>query len=355
MFYQCPQCKKTWQYPVGKCPDCFQKLIRIGEGGKIKVIGVSRVAIPTILHPQVPYFVLVLEDENKNRWTFKSPKEYKMGDDFEIKTLPGEDTVSVWRTKYDVLEGLERAIALLKPDGLGLDRGSKVLVLPTLVSAQHPYFRENTSPQFLDAALRYLLAQGVSRENIKVAAQTFDEVALETAAAKSRLLEVCQQNKVSPLNIAQTSFVKRDTGGMTLEVSEEAFNSDFILNLPIMKLDNELKVRGPLDNILRLLNKDSFLSVKGLPEYQKIAPALQKVLPAFLTTAEAISIKKSTGYTAFLGLILASFNPLNLERVFAEITLQKELPGHLKNIKIQDVPIAGRDIKALQYDIEQFY
>jgi uncharacterized protein (DUF362 family) len=355
MFYQCPQCKKTWQYPIGKCPDCFQKLERVNEGKKVKVIGISRVKIPTILHPQVPYFVLVLEDENKNHWTFKTTREYSVGDDFKTKSLPGKDTVSIWRVKYDVPEGLERAVSLIKPEGLGLGKNSKVLVLPTLVSVKHPYFRENTSPQFLDAALRCLFAQGVSQKNIKVTVQMFDEIPLEAAAAKSRLLEVCQHNNVPPLDIAQAGFIKKDLGGMTLEMSEEAFESDLILNLPIMKMDSELKVRGPLDNILRLLRKESFLSVKGFSEYQKIVPAVQKILPPLLTIAEATSIKKSTDYTASLGLVLASFSPLNLERVFAEITFQKDLPEHLKNIKIQDIPIAGREIKSVQYDIEQFY
>ncbi len=355
MFYQCPQCKKTWQYPVGKCPDCFRKLERINEGERIKVIGVSKVSIPTILHPQVPYFVLVLEDENKNHWTFKSIKEYGIGDDFEIKSLPGEDTVSIWRAKYDILEAVERTVSLLRPGGLNLDRDSKILVLPTLISAQHPYFRENTSPQFLNAAVKYLLNQGASKNNIKVAAQAFGEIPIEASAAKSRLLEICQQNGLSPLDIAQTNFLEKEIDGISLGISEEVFSSDVVINLPILKLDSKLKVRGALDNTLKLIKKDSFLSAKYLNEYQKIVSCLQKILPSFLTVAEGISIRKSTGYTASLGLVLASFNAFNLERVFAEITFQKDLPEYLKNIKIQDIPITGREIKEVQYDIEQFY
>ena len=59
-FYQCTKCKKTWQYPLEKCPECFLDL-KENKGNTFKVIGVSKVSIPTILHPKTPYFVLVLE------------------------------------------------------------------------------------------------------------------------------------------------------------------------------------------------------------------------------------------------------------------------------------------------------
>jgi len=88
MFYQCPQCKKVWQYPADKCPECFLALERM-KSEKIKVIGISKVVIPTMLHPKVPYFVLVLQDENGNKWVQKSQREYRIGDIFE--TQPNND------------------------------------------------------------------------------------------------------------------------------------------------------------------------------------------------------------------------------------------------------------------------
>ena len=87
---------------------------------------------------------------------------------------------------------------------------------------------------------------------------------------------------------------------------------------------------------------------------QDVSLKIQKVLPDYLTVAEAISIQKSTKITTFLGLILVSYNAFNLERVFAEITMVKNLPEYLKNIKIEDIPILGRKIKELQYDVERY-
>ncbi|MBW2220449.1 MAG: hypothetical protein JRF40_13325, partial [Deltaproteobacteria bacterium] len=77
-------------------------------------------------------------------------------------------------------------------------------------------------------------------------------------------------------------------------------------------------------------------------------------LPKILNLAEANLIQKSDKFTVLVGLCFASFSPLNLDKTFAEISMQKDLPEYLKDIKIQDIPIVGRQIKELQYDIEKF-
>lgn len=352
MFYKCKKCKKTWQYSIKKCPDCFLELERI-ESEKIKIIGVSKVNIPTILHPKVPYFVLLLEDEKGNRWTHKSMKEYKIGDDFLLEALEKKETVAVWRAKYDILEAIEKSIDLI--GGIKLTKDSKILILPTLLSPKHPYFSENTSPQFLEATIQYLIQLGVDTKNIKVASQSFNDFPIEASAQKSQLLRVCNENKIVPLDLSKTNFVKKEKDGFLFEVSEEVFNNDLIINLPILKIDSGMKVKGAVENVLKFLKKESYLSLKYLHQYQDLLINIQSVLPDYLTIGEAISIQKSTKFTSFLGLVLVSFNPFNLERVFAEIAMLKDLPEHLKDIKVESVPIRGRQIEELQYNVEKFY
>jgi len=357
-FYRCSKCKKIWQYPIEKCPDCFLTLERIGSE-KIKVVGVSKVQIPTLFHPKTPYFVLLLEDENGNKWVQKSVKEYKIGDEFEIKIKNDENAVSIWRIKYDIFEGIEKVIAIL--GGLEVNSETKILILPTLISPKHPYFAENTSPEFLQATIQYLIEIGVRQENIKVVAQSFDEVPIGASAQKSQLLKVCQEKKVLPVDLAEKKFVKKEG----LEISEEVFSSNLIINLPILKIG---KISAS-ENILKLLKKENYLGLEylysaseseggkeGSPSLtgEEILENLKEILPAPLTIAEGINIQKSNGYTTFLGLILASFNSLNLDRVFTEITMIKELPECLKSVKIENIPVLGRQIEELQYEVEKF-
>jgi len=370
MFYQCPKCKKTWQYPIERCLECFLELEK-RRSEKIKVIGVSKVNIPTMFHPKVPYFVLVLEDENGNKWVQKSMKEYKIGDELkELSSFEAKDTVAIWRIKYDILEGIEKVVELIS--SLNINQNSKILILPTLISPKHSYFAENTSSQFLESIIKYLTEKKAKLENIKVAGQSFDEIPIEASVQKSQLLEVCQNYKIMPLDLAKANFVKKTQdnftphhfsekgssetsstksgAGFTFEISEEVFKADLIINLPILKMGKN----SAAENVLKFLRKENYLGLKYLYSEAEIIGNLNQVLPQYLTIAEALSVQKRGQFIAHLGLIFASFNPLNLDRVFAEICLLKELPESLKKVKIEDVPIIGRKVEELQYDIEKY-
>ena len=360
MFYQCPKCKKVWQYPIEKCPDCFLNLERM-KSEKIKVIGISKVNVPTLFHPKVPYFVLVLEDEKGNKWVQKSAKEYQIGDLFKVEVQTDKGAVAIWRIKYDILEGIEKVIELL--GGLKIDSQTKISILPTLISPVHPHFAENTSPQFLESIIKYLIERGVKSENIKVVGQSFDEIPIEASAQKSQLLRVCQSYKILPLDLAKTNFVRKTQNNFNFEISEEVFNSDLILNLPILKIGK----LSASENILKFLKKENYLGLKYLYSEEDYNPPatlpskawapiienLNKVLPSYLTIADGQVVQKSNKFTAFLGLTLASFNPLNLDRVFAEITMIGDLPEYLKKVKIDGIPIVGRMVEELQYEVEK--
>jgi len=345
MFYCCPKCKLTWQYPIEKCPECFSELKKEGSQ-MLKVAGVSKTNIPTILHPKVPYFILLLEDEKGRKFVQKSEKEYKIGDEFKIEISKNKSAVAVWRFKYDLEESIAKLFSLvgeikLKPE-------TKVLILPTLVSPKHPYLRENTSPEFLKEVLSYLFRKGILPENVKVAGQSFDEIPIEGSVQKSGFFPVFQEMNVAPINLAEGNFVKKDK----FEVSEEISKNDLIINLPIMKTDSDLKIKGALFNLLKLLKKENYLSLKYLSSDEEILKEFKNVLPEILTIAESYRVQRKDQINTLLGINLASFNPLNLDRVFAEI-IMSELPEYLKSIRLEEIEIVGRQIKEVQQPLQE--
>ena len=357
-FYQCPNCKKIWQYPIEKCPDCFLNLERM-KSEKIpapkgtcsplgKVVGVSKVQISTMFHPKTPYFVLLLEDKNGNKWVQKTVKEYKIGDLFKVEPCTDKKAVAIWRVKYDIFEAIERVIELL--GGITPHQkswwGAKILILPTLISPKHPHLAENTSPEFLESTIKHLLENGAKIENIKVAGQSFDEIPIEASAQKSQLSKVCKEFNILPINLAEKNFVRKDD----LEVLEEVFSSDLIINLPILRI-GKVSVG---ENLFKFLKKENYLAQKYLSSDEEILKNLINSLPEILTIAEANSVQKPDGFTAHLNLILASFNPLNLDRIFFEITMEKNLPEILKGIKIENIPIVGRTVEEVQSDAEKY-
>lgn len=344
-FYQCPRCKRVWQYPIKKCPYCFLNLEKL-DSKEIKVIGVSKVNIPTILHPQIPYYVLLLEDDKGNRWVHKSVRKYEIGDKFETDTSSNDNSVAIFRVKYDISVAIEQTIKAL--GGLKINAEKNILILPTLVSPKRPHLSENTAPRFLEAVISYLISQGLEKGKIKVANQSFNEFSVEASAFKSGLLGVCQKFAIEPLDLAKGGFVKKESGGMSFEISKEALNS-YIINLPILKAG---KAQAS-ENIFKLLGKENYLGLRYFSKKREIFDNLKNLLPNFITLAQADRVQREDGFTVFLGLVLGSFHSLNLDRVFAEITNKGNLPEMVKDIKMENIPLLGRKVEEVSFELYQ--
>ncbi|MDD3170233.1 MAG: DUF362 domain-containing protein [Candidatus Pacebacteria bacterium] len=339
MFYQCKKCNRIWNYPIKKCPFCFEDLIKM-ESKKAKVIGVSKVNIPTIQHPHFPYYALVLEDENKNKWAHKSTKEMNINEEMIFSPSSDKEAVALWRIKYDFNEAIEKVVNLL--DGLKLKEGLKILILPALVSPSHAYFRDNTSPEFLNAVLDFLVKK---KPEIKICGQSFDDIPIEASAQRSGLLDVCLKYKITPLDLSQSNFVKQNK----LEISEEALNADLILNLPILKMGRA----AAAENLLKLLSKNNYLGLKYLDSEETIVSEVNQALAdKIVVIAEANVVQRPDKFTKFLGLVLAGQNSLNLDKIFDEIIMSKNPCPLLQNLNIENIPLVGRELKEFQQNAE---
>ena len=341
MFYKCPKCGKVWQQPIRECVFCAVPLERVSET-KISVAAISRITIPTLLHPKVPYFVLILEDEYGNKWAHKSVKKYNIGDEFKIEPIKDKKAVSIWRVKYDFLEAVQKVLECL--GGIEVNKNSKILIAPTLVSPKYSHLGENIEPAMLDGLIKFLLQQGALAQNIKVGGQSFGDVPLEVMAKKSLVLDVCVNNKVNLLNLAKTKFVRKENKDFSFEISAELFENDLIINLPTMNLHSRLGVRGASENLIRLLSRESYLLFQYFYSPEQIFNSIGRVLPEnLLNIGDAVLAQKKDKFTVPLNLILASYNMLNLDRVFDAITMGKA--------DTEDIQIAGRQITEVQHEL----
>ena len=342
MFYQCLKCSRRWEYPLAECPYCFVPLKEM-PAKTVRVNSVSKITIPTLLHPIAPYYVLLLEDDFGNFWGYKSEIEYKAGD--ELKFNPNENAVAIWRVKYNVLEAIKKAIELI--GGFDIDQNSKITILPTLSKASHSYFRDNTSPEFLASVLQLLLEKGAKPENIIVAGQNFDEIPAALIAKKSGLIDAGAKFKVNALDLSEGEFEKRDR----FEIAKAVLNADLIINLAMEKNSQASAAK----NLFCVLKKEIYLGQKYLLSEAEIIEKLETVLKnKVIVIGEAEYIQRSNKLTAFLGLVLAGKNSRNLDRVFNEITQSFKLPEIVKNINIEDISVVGRSVKEVQYQAEIF-
>lgn len=337
MFYKCKKCGKVWQHPIRKCPYCFSSLQRVFSN-KAKVIGLSKTTIPTLLHPRVPYFVLLLEDENKNRWVQKSVKEYKIGDFVEYEKSNSKEDVALWRIKYDVLETLEKLDSLI-----GFKIKKRVLIIPTAVSAKQDYLGDNISVKHLSLLIDFLKKKGA--EKIKIGFQSFNDIPADFLAQKLGIVSLCREKQADFLNLALRDFKKEEAEGLTFQISEEVFKNDLIVNFSLMKMDKK-GIVGAGENIFNVLNKESYLSLKYLYQSQKILKYLNKIIPQYLNIGMAENVLKPNKFTVPLNLMLASMNAVNLDKVFSKIVNMEDDIGNIK--------VFGRDIREVEYMPSKF-
>jgi Domain of unknown function (DUF362) len=341
MFYICDKCKRRWEYPLAECPYCMVSLKKMASL-TARVNSVVKVAIPTLFHPNVPYYILLLEDEQGNVWGHKSEKEYRVGDEFKLE--PDAGSVAIWRVKYDIQEGIDKVLGLI--GGINIGQNSKIVILPTIVKPSHGYFRDNTSPEFLAAVLQTLLDRGVVVKNITVASQSFDDLPIAAAAQKSGLVAVCQKFGTMPVDLATTEFDKVNQ----FEISKTILAADVAINLAMEKIG----VAAAAENIFKVLKKENYLGRKYLSSEAEIAAALEPMLDKMITIGEAEFVQRSNKLTTFMGLVMAARSPRNLDRIFNEAAQAFKMPETIKDIAVSEITVAGRSVKEVQYQAEIF-
>lgn len=299
----------------------------------MEVVASSKVLIPSLFHMSVPYFANIVKDENNNLFAYKSQEKIER---VEFKSNP--DSVAIFKVKYDTIEGMENIFKLLE---VSLNENSKVLVIPTVVSPNYTYMRENTSPEFLEAVLDFLSEKNI---NVKVGAQSFNEIPVEGLAQKSGLLDVCLKKGITPFDLSKSNFIKKDD----LEISEEVLNADLVLNLSMLKAGKAAST----DNAFKVLKKENYSGLKYLQSEKEISEKLIKNISNVLTIGEAETIQRQSGLVTYLGLIFGGKNFLNIDAIFNRVVMSKQLPEMIKDINWEDIIISGRSIKEVEQDIE---
>jgi hypothetical protein len=335
-FFLCPSCKRVWSYKIERCPYCFVELKR-EKWKKAKVKSALETKIPSLFHQKVPYYVLILENENQRKFLQKSSKSYQIDENFEIeKPKNKNEAVAIWRKKYDFFEPIEKIFESFE---ITLKTDQKISILPTLKTPNHPHSRENTSPDFLESVLEFLLEFGLKPENIKILAQTFDDVPIIEKLKKSQILKICEKEKVNFFDISQGKFLEKDG----IKISEKIFEADFVLNLPILNM----KEAQSCKNLFSLIERKNFEMLEYFSNKKEIFEKLKSNLPQIFTLAEADHIQNERGVNFYLNLILGSFNPKNLDFVFYK-TVKRSLPEIIKDLELEKIEIVGRKIEEVE-------
>ena len=349
----CEKCNKKWIYPVEKCVYCKGDITK-QKGTKIKVAGITKVTIPSPMHPIIPYNILLLQDEFGNRIPKKTMRDYKIGDDYIEQKAKTKEAVSIVKVKYDIYEAIKESIELLH--GIELSADDKILIKPSIITAAYQYQAVNTNPDFLDALLRLLFEHGIKKENIIVAEQALIDSEAIDAASKAGILDVCKKHSVSFVDISKGPFEEVESDGYKFNILKEALNRK-VINAPIMKTNFQLGISGALENLTRLVDEKTQRQMY-FDDVDKTIPKLAKAVPEVFTIADATNGMQEQGpldlgEPAFLNLIFASKNAAALDAIFCEIAML-DVPLYVRNSdkNLARLEVVGNELDALKYPLK---
>ncbi|MBS3131714.1 DUF362 domain-containing protein [Candidatus Woesearchaeota archaeon] len=355
--WKCGRCNLTWIYPVNRCSHCKGPIGK-DRTDKAKIIGITRVSIPSLMHPLVPYNVMLLEDEHGNRMPRKTMKDYRIGDEFVEEKAKTQGAVSIVRFKYDMDDAVEHALNLINFE---VSVGQKILIKPSIIFAAYPYQAVNTNPKILESLIKFLLSRKIKPEDVTVAEQSPFGVDTGEAAAKAGILKVCSQYNVNVVDMAKKGFEERRADGAPFMVSSELAGKDVIINLPVMKTHSQWGVAGAMENIIRVADNSTQKRIHSNNPGEMLAK-LNRTVKCITLGDATIGMKGSGpligGEPAFLNMVLASNDPVAIDRVFCEIGFF-EVPEYINaagkiglgESDMDRIEVVGNEVDAVRYPL----
>lgn len=361
----CRKCNYKWVQPVEKCIYCKSPTEK-EIGRKLKVIGFTTVKVQSVMHPIIPYNILLLEDEHGNRMPKKVLKDYNLGDTYEVTPSNDEHAVSITKIKYDLSEAIDEALWLI--GGINLDSKKKILIKPSILASSYPYLGAVTNPKVVGALIDYLILKGASPENITIAEQCLFNK-MDDALGKSGFGALCKEKNIKFIDIQKSNFEEVSVGQMSVKISTLLNEHDLIINVPVLKTHLIFGIAGALENMSRFVSLENLMQIQVLAQSKAIdmddaIVQLHKVLPKYITIGDAsVGMQGNgplNGEPAFLNYLLASRDPVAHDAVFTALGMFVQKPKFLAIAEKAGIGIAnltkilvvGNDLMAVAKEIK---
>jgi len=198
-----------------------------------------------------------------------------------------------------------------------LSQHSRVLIKPNIVAAKREWLGVNTRPQVVEAVIRRLQDIGVRK--ITVA----DGSGVGHSASEAfRILgydAIAERYGVSLLDIEKDEFVScqtRCSGPFRkLQVSRTVAESDFVVNIPVLKAHGETKLTCSLKNLKGVMPKDMKPKFHSVDLHRAIVQLNSVIGADFILVDGAYGDLSSElgGNPVEMGIMAAGSDPLEID------------------------------------------
>jgi uncharacterized protein (DUF362 family) len=264
------------------------------------------------------------------------------------------------------LDSVRRAVGLAG----GLDHfqpGSKVFIKPNIVfwtkAVTFPKWGVITTTRVVEDMIVLLKDRGIDRITIGEGTVTMKPKDIETPAHAFESLgygELKKKYGVSVINVFERPFVKTDLGaGFELNFSADAIESDFIVDLPVMKAHNQTMVSLGIKNLKGLIDipsrKRCHSMIPGRDLHVWVSRLADRMPPIFTLLDGIYTNERGPGFDGKMhraDILVASADVLSADLVGAKILghapaavphLQHAADRRGRPSDLSDIEVVGED------------
>jgi uncharacterized protein (DUF362 family) len=269
------------------------------------------------------------------------------------------------------LDSVRRAIELC--DGFEkLDRNDRVLIKPNNCfrhKIMPPYGMVTTS-KIIDGVVQLLLEHGCQDISIGEGAiiGIFDELEPYTKQGfkGTGIAKIGKKYGVKLVDFNEGAFRELDLGGVKVQVSRAALDTDFLINIPVLKTHFQAKVSLGFKNLKGCLNQDSKKRFHISKRLDALICLLNEAIKSDLVIIDGIYMLEKgpetlAGVAHRKDLIIASPDIFECDVVGATILgvdpaqidyLREFAQRHNRSFDISAIHIKGEDIESLKEQLE---
>ena len=350
MKYCCIHCKKCWNHPVEKCIFCGKEITQIKET-RYKVIGYSKVFIPSTGNEKVPYFVNLLVDKQGHKIFQKSFQKYDIGKIIDLMEVTVQDQkigivgsglMGVQLAAYMIQHGFPTILKTRSED-------SKRIAYTKI----QKNISKRMSEEEVNKSLR-LLTISTDYNNLAKCDLIIEAIAEDSTLKKEifkNLSNICKQSTIFSTNSSSLSI--DELADMTARpekcIGMHFFNPVHRMDLVEVVIGNTTsdETKSKIIDLVLKLNKKPIV-VKNSPGYVVNRLLLPQINEAILTLEEGIATKEDIDSAVKLGLNhpmgpfeLADFIGLDIclsiiNVLYKKFEDPKYRPSHLLNTMVEE-------------------
>jgi uncharacterized protein (DUF362 family) len=184
------------------------------------------------------------------------------------------------------LESLRKAVALC--DGFaGLNRHDRVLVKPNVsIGFRLPPYGMTTTTSILEGLIQLLTEQGCS--DISIAEGSIEVLGFGTQKGyeRTQIDRLAKKYGVRLIDLNRGPFQQVDLGGLKVQIAMAALETDFLINVPVLKTHGLTRVSLGFKNLKGCLSPTSKTKFHGTNRLNHLIYLLNEVVKCDLTVID---------------------------------------------------------------------